>query len=169
MSLRLNAKGRDAQHILSELEKLDRSRVHYADFSFSSHTTENILKITKMLPNCRLVNLTGLSLDTSALTVIRELVRMRNMDFVIVCLTALASSFCWRAYDLLTKYELQKIVFVPTRAKLEKGDWRSMVHNKDKHSVVKKAHTYFFDNYLQMAKRVEETVAEAMGMSAPTP
>jgi len=161
MSLCLKAKGRDVRDVLRALEKLDCNRIHYADFSFSSHTTKNIMEITKMLPECRLVNLTGLSLDTSTLTVIRELVRMRKMDFVVVCLTALGSSFCWRAY------ELQKIVFVPTRAKLEKGDWRSMVHNKDKHSVVEKAHTYFFDNYLQMAKRVEETVAEAMGMSAP--
>ena len=167
MSLCLNAKGRDARDVLRALEKLDCNRIHYADFSFSSHTTKNILEITKMLPDCRLVNLTGLSLDTSTLTVIRELVRMRKMDFVIVCLTALASSFCWRAYDLLTKRELQKIIFVPTRLKLEKGDWRSMVHDIDKQAIAEKAHVYFFDNYTQMAKKVEETVAEAMGMSAP--
>jgi hypothetical protein len=115
------------------------------DLSFSFLFDEDyndIITIVKLLPNCRLVNLCGLSIRDITSADIRYITTLPNVRYVIICKTMLASTACWRMYNDLTACDFSKLIFMsepPTHA------FYKIVRNPDMHHVCMETHRQFYN------------------------
>ncbi len=129
------------------------SQYRAVDLSFSNLSNidlADIINLVGFLPNCNVVNLTGLWLSASAVKSVQELLKKDQILYVIICSTPLASSICSEAFSKFTGDDLEKLVFVDTPKMLEERLWHGIVH-KSKQTMVVRTHTRFYNECPSLA------------------
>ena len=129
------------------------------DLSFSAlfdEDVEDIFNLVKILPRCSVVNLSGLFLYDNSVDAIRKIAGLEYVRYIIITSTPLASSACTRAYDVFTREDLTKIIFVSTDSWLAKKYWHNTVRDPEKQSVVVDTHTLFYKERPDIAKILYE-------------
>lgn len=124
---------------------------------------DDIVELVRLLPRCSIVNLSGLLLLATSAEKIQSLTQLSCVRYVVITSTPLASTACWRSYDLFTVDDLEKLVFISTPAWLALGYWRSTVRNTEKQAIAVDTHTLFYKECPDIAQTLAERSRLVLG------
>lgn len=120
---------------------------HQLDLSYSELSDADlcdVFTLVRKLPNCSVINLAGLSLSLDAVNYIQALVHLHYVRYVVICATPLASSLCWKAYNMFSNEDYEKLVFVDTPVSLKQGGWHSLIADANMRMRIEETHLRFF-------------------------
>jgi hypothetical protein len=141
--------------IIASLCMSDNDSITELDMSYCNlfdQDLEKVLAIVKLLPNCKIVNLTGSSLGTRVKSTILQFTALPSLEYLLIAGTNLCKDLA--LFEGLTSVDIAKIIFLTPSTMFDRA-YYSLAY----HSLVITTHLKFF-NITQRATRLQTRNAE---------